>query len=74
MTLKGARLGRYRLDDLLGQGGMAEVWRATDERLNRVVAVKVILATHARDAHFRERFRKEAQLVASLDHPNILPV
>ena len=74
MTRKGARLGRYRLDELLGQGGMAEVWRATDERLNRVVAVKVILATHARDGHFRERFQKEAQLVASLDHPNILPV
>ena len=74
MTEKGRRLGRYRLDELLGQGGMAEVWRATDERLNRVVAVKVILANHARDAHFRQRFHKEAQLVASLDHPNILPV
>ena len=53
---------------------MAEVWRAIDERLGRTVAVKVILATHARDGHFRERFHKEAQLVASLDHPNILPV
>ncbi|MFN7988706.1 MAG: serine/threonine-protein kinase [Thermoanaerobaculia bacterium] len=74
MTEKGRRLGRYRLDELLGQGGMAEVWRATDERLNRTVAVKVILANHARDAHFRQRFQKEAQLVASLDHPNILPV
>ena len=74
MTEKGRRLGRYRLDELLGQGGMAEVWRATDERLNRTVAVKVILANHARDAHFRQRFQTEAQLVASLDHPNILPV
>ncbi len=74
MTEKGRRLGRYRLEELLGQGGMAEVWRATDERLNRTVAVKVILANHARDGHFRQRFQKEAQLVASLDHPNILPV
>ncbi len=74
MTEKGRRLGRYRLEELLGQGGMAEVWRAIDERLGRTVAVKVILATHARDGHFRERFHKEAQLVASLDHPNILPV
>jgi len=74
MTETGRRLGRYRLDELLGQGGMAEVWRATDERLGRTVAVKVILAAHARDRQFRERFQKEARLVASLDHPNILPV
>ncbi len=74
MTETGRRLGRYRLEELLGQGGMAEVWRARDERLGRTVAVKVILTAHARDAHFRERFQKEAQLVASLDHPNILPV
>ncbi len=74
MTEKGKRLGRYRLEELLGQGGMAEVWRATDERLGRTVAVKAILAVHAREGHFRERFRAEARLVASLDHPNILPV
>ena len=53
---------------------MAEVWRATDEKLDRAVAVKVILAAHARDPHFRERFEREAKLVASLDHPNVLPV
>ena len=67
MTETGRRLGRYRLEELLGQGGMAEVWRARDERLGRTVAVKVILTAHARDAHFRERFQKEAQLVASHD-------
>ena len=74
MTQKGRRLGRYRLEELLGQGGMAEVWRAADERLGRTVAVKVIHSTHLRDGHFRERFHREAQLVASLDHPNVLPV
>ena len=74
MTQKGRRLGRYRLEELLGQGGMAEVWRAADERLGRTVAVKVILSAHLRDGHFRERFHREAQLVASLDHPNVLPV
>ena len=74
MTEKGRRLGRYRLEELLGQGGMAEVWRAADERLGRTVAVKVILSAHLRDGQFRERFHREAQLVASLDHPNVLPV
>ncbi|MBK6404268.1 MAG: protein kinase [Holophagales bacterium] len=74
MTQKGRRLGRYRLEELLGQGGMAEVWRAADERLGRTVAVKVIHSAHLRDGHFRERFHREARLVASLDHPNVLPV
>ncbi|MBK9968106.1 MAG: protein kinase [Holophagales bacterium] len=74
MTQQGRRLGRYRLEELLGQGGMAEVWRAVDERLGRTVAVKVILSAHLRDGGLRERFQHEARLVASLDHPNILPV
>ncbi len=74
MTDKGRRLGRYCLEELLGQGGMAEVWRAADERLGRTVAVKVILTAHLRDGNLRERFHHEARLVASLDHPNILPV
>ncbi len=74
MTQKGQMLGRYRLEELLGQGGMAEVWRAADERLGRTVAVKVILTAHLRDGNLRERFHHEARLVASLDHPNILPV
>ena len=72
--LTGRSLGRYRLDALLGQGGMAEVFRATDTKLARTVAVKVILASHARDPHFLERFLREARTVASLEHPNILPV
>src|SRR5664279_2665449 len=70
----GGTLGRYRLDALLGRGGMAEVFRATDTKLARTVAVKVILATHAVEGHFLERFLREARMVASLEHPNILPV
>jgi hypothetical protein len=70
----GRTLGRYRLDALLGRGGMAEVFRATDTKLARTVAVKVILATHAVEEHFLERFLREARMVASLEHPNILPV
>lgn len=70
----GRSLGRYRLEELLGQGGMAEVYRATDTKLARTVAVKVILATHAVKGDFLERFLREARMVASLEHPNILPV
>ena len=70
----GRSLGRYRLEALLGQGGMAEVHRATDTKLARTVAVKVIRATHAVKGDFLERFLREARMVASLEHPNILPV
>jgi tRNA A-37 threonylcarbamoyl transferase component Bud32 len=70
----GRSLGRYRLEAPLGYGGMAEVYRATDTKLVRTVAVKVILATHAAEEHFVERFLREARMVASLEHPNILPV
>jgi serine/threonine-protein kinase len=72
--LTGRTLGRYRLEALLGRGGMAEVWRATDTKLARTVAVKVIHASFAQDPHFAERFLREARVVASLEHPNILPV
>jgi tetratricopeptide (TPR) repeat protein/tRNA A-37 threonylcarbamoyl transferase component Bud32 len=73
-TLVGRSLGRYKLEKLLGQGGMAQVYRATDTKLARSVAVKVILATHANEPQFLERFLREARVVASLEHPNILPV
>ncbi|KAA0251490.1 MAG: serine/threonine protein kinase [Acidobacteria bacterium] len=74
MTLEGRTLGRYELEALLGQGGMAEVYRARDTSLARTVAVKVIHATHARDPQFLGRFLTEARLVARLEHPGILPV
>ncbi len=75
VTAPGGRmLGRYRLESLVGRGGMAEVWRAEDMKLGRAVAVKVILAAHATDRNFLDRFVREARVVASLEHPNILPV
>ncbi|HQQ78675.1 MAG TPA: serine/threonine-protein kinase [Thermoanaerobaculia bacterium] len=70
----GTVLGRYRMLERAGTGGMSEVWKAEDETLKRTVAVKVILGPVAQDATFRERFLREARLVAGLEHPNVLPV
>ncbi len=70
----GAFLGRYRLLEKAGAGGMSEVWKAEDTTLHRTVAVKVILAPIAEDPTYQERFLREARLVAGLDHPNVLPV
>ncbi len=70
----GTVLGRYRLLERAGTGGMSEVWKAEDETLRRTVAVKVILGPVAQDPTFRERFLREARLVAGLEHPNVLPV
>jgi len=66
--------GRYRLDQVLGQGGMATIFRATDDKLGREVAVKVLRPEFGADAEFVERFRHEAQAAASLSHPNIVQV
>ena len=66
--------GRYRLLELLGEGGMATVYRARDTRLDRDVAVKVLRPEYGRDAAFVARFRQEAQAVAGLSHPNIVSV
>ena len=74
MSAPGEMLGRYRLDAVLGRGGMAEVFRAVDTKLGRPVAVKVIHSEHLAEPSFVERFLREARLVASLEHPNILPV
>ena len=67
-------VGRYELDGVVGRGGMAEVFRARDIRLDRAVAVKTIREDLARDATFRARFRREAQSAASLNHPSIVAV
>lgn len=66
--------GRYRLDQVLGQGGMATIFRATDDKLGREVAVKVLRPEYGTDAQFVERFKHEAQAAASLSHPNIVQV
>lgn len=65
--------GRYRLDDLLGRGGMGEVWRGWDQALGRQVAVKVLLG-HGLDHTAASRFAQEAQTTARLSHPNVVAV
>ena len=67
----GTRLGPYEVTALIGRGGMGEVHRAHDTRLNRDVALKVLPAQFALDADRLARFQREAQVLASLNHPNI---
>jgi eukaryotic-like serine/threonine-protein kinase len=66
--------GRYRLISRLGSGGMADVWLAHDEELDRRVALKFLHERFAQDAQFVERFRREAQAAAGLQHPNVVGV
>lgn len=66
--------GRYQLGEVIGHGGMAEVYSGTDIRLGRPVAVKVLRADLARDRSFLMRFEREAQAAAALNHPNIVSV
>jgi Tol biopolymer transport system component len=70
----GSMFGRYRLDAILGRGGMGVVFRATDMRLERPVALKFLAPELARDAAFRERFVRESRLAAAIEHPGIVPV
>ena len=77
MTAQGAGRvlgGRYRLVREVARGGMAVVWAAHDDVLDRRVAVKVLHAQYADDPEFLERFRREARAAASLSHPNIVPI
>jgi eukaryotic-like serine/threonine-protein kinase len=66
--------GRYRLERLIGAGGMASVWKGRDQRLDRPVAVKVLSDALAADPDFVARFRREAQVAARLSHPNLIRV
>ena len=67
----GSELGAYRLESLLGSGGMGEVYRARDVRLGRSVAIKVLLPQISADVDARQRFEREARAIANLNHPNI---
>jgi Tol biopolymer transport system component len=67
----GATLGPYAIVGQIGAGGMGEVYKAKDTRLNRTVAVKVLPAHFSQDAEMKQRFEREAQTVAGLNHPNI---
>ncbi len=72
--LIGVTLGNYRVLEMLGQGGMAKVYKAHQETLDRDVAIKVLPPWYAADRSFVERFNLEAKLVARLSHPNIVTV
>ena len=75
MTLaSGARLGPYEITGKLGEGGMGEVFRATDSKLKREVAIKVLPAAFTEDPERLARFEREAQLLAQLHHPNIASI
>jgi len=67
-------IAHYRITTKLGEGGMGEVWRATDTKLNRDVAIKILPPAFANDAGRMQRFEREAQVLASLNHPNIAAI
>jgi Tol biopolymer transport system component len=68
---RGSRLGPYEISSRIGAGGMGEVWRATDTRLERSVAVKILPSEFAENAQLRMRFEREAKTISQLNHPNI---
>ena len=70
----GARLGPYEIVAPLGAGGMGEVYKARDTRLDRTVAIKVLPADIANDPDLRARFEQEARAIAALDHPHICAI
>jgi serine/threonine protein kinase, bacterial len=71
---EGTPFGRYRLIELLGRGGMGEVWRAHDTATNRAVAIKVLPPHLAQDDMFVQRFRREAEAAARVNSPHIIPI
>ena len=70
----GSELLGYRIEELIGRGGMGVVFRARDQRLKRDVALKLLAPEVSSDHGFRERFLRESVLLASLDHPNVIPI
>ncbi len=72
--VEGTPFGRYRLIELLGRGGMGEVWRAYDSAIERVVALKMLLPHLSQDAEFEKRFRREARAAARLENPHVVPI
>lgn len=72
--MQGTPFGRYRLQNMMGQGGMGEVWRAYDTATNRTVAIKLLPPQLATDQTFVQRFRREAEAAAKLNNPHIIPI
>ncbi|MDT5022252.1 MAG: serine/threonine protein kinase, bacterial [Mycobacterium sp.] len=72
--MQGSSFGNYRLIELLGRGGMGEVWRAHDTVIDRIVAIKILPAEVSRDEVFQQRFRREAHAAARLNSPHVVPI
>lgn len=72
--LVGQQIAGYRIEHVIGRGGMAVVYRARDLRLDRTVALKLIAPERARDDTFRRRFAHESRVAAAIDHPHIVPI
>lgn len=70
----GTRIASYQIEQLIGRGGMAVVYRAIDVRLDRPVALKILAPELAADDAFRQRFIRESRAAAAVDHPNVIPV
>jgi serine/threonine-protein kinase len=70
----GSQIAGYTIEEQIGRGGMAVVYRASDRRLNRPVALKILAPELASDAGYRQRFHREMRAAAAVDHPNIVPV
>ena len=70
----GSRIAGYRLEEQIGEGGMAVVFRARDERLQRQVALKILSPALVEDEEFRRRFIRESRSAAAVDDPHIIPV
>src|ERR671925_869083 len=74
MLEPGSMFAGYRIEGLIDRGGMGVVYKATDPDLDRTVALKIIAPEHTRNATAVARFKSEARLAASLEHPNIVPI
>jgi serine/threonine protein kinase, bacterial len=72
--MEGKPFGRYRLIELLGRGGMGEVWRAYDTGTDRIVAIKLLPPHFSDNEEFKQRFRREAQAAAKLNTPHVIPI
>lgn len=70
----GSTVAGYRIDELISRGGMGVVYRATNVALNRIYALKVIAPELADDEQFRQRFKREMRIAASLHHPNVVGI
>lgn len=72
--MEGTQFGRYRLVELLGRGGMGEVWRAHDTDTDRIVAIKLLPTHFSENEDFQRRFRREAHAAARLNNPHVIPI